>query len=369
MRYTITLLFSFFATVLTAQKCDLYPNKNYILAEYGVKSLTTYVIDLNTGKKELLVRFELDSNGCAYKCKERRDTPYGPQYFIFDQKGSIATGKQEFYSAQMLNDSTEQLINRTINTYDAKGRLSKEEVWFPAEGRIYRRITTYGSAEPDTINRLVVSFNDQNDTTSMVITRSNPSESFYQYLIKKDGVWKESQKRTSKTSADRMKQEHYSWDNGKLTSARKFVTTKNEKGFEETIEYDRNDKPVQKTVITDNRGSYTIYKWERGDWVYQFDEQMPYGLPHKDPEIHDVNVDEGENVNVPPQQPEKKTVNKEKYKTLSDKPPVEKITYRDPVRKDAVIMREVFTVDGLYREMELPLDKKKYVYEYEFFTK
>lgn len=350
-----------------AQECSLYPNSQSTLSEYGIKKITVFLEPYN-GKKELEAVYFLDSTGCAFQWISRKYFNNKFTYYITREQGSYQVGKKERYHAQFDKDSVEKLIERRIDHYSNTGRRWKEEVWSPVDGKIKKRTVLYGPNEPDTLDRKTYFMDEAGDTVRKSTDISNPKEAYHISLLNENGTWVEEQKWETKRSENGTIKEHRRWERGKLIEGKKFVERTINDYQTEVVETDLDGNPRSKTVYESN-GDYSIYTFNDGKWIFQYEERMPESDPIDDhkPEIIPDELEKKQKATKPKKAAKAETQSvRVKHKKLSKSPPVVKLTYRDPSKKDVVIMKETFTQEGLILESDIIWDKKKRIYEYEF---
>jgi hypothetical protein len=372
-RFFNITLFLFPALFLYSQKCDLYPNQQHTLIEYGVKKISVYLQPYSTGKKEVDAIYFLDTTGCAYRWINRQFHSGAYYWYVREERGSWQSGRTEKYYAQLNRDSAEVLIQKRIDYFTPAGRRYMEEVWQPENGKVYKQVHLYGPNEPDTIDRKSYTIDENGDTVRKIFNTSYPEEIFYIHLAREDGKWLEKQKWITKRDEKGATEEYRRWENGKLVEGKKYSTKKVSEFYTEVIETDLDGNPIRKTGYND-RGDYSVYEYKNGNWIFLYEELMPVADPVDD-RFEDIKIDEkqlqehGKKTLKQKDQSAKKStqISRKKYKIPGDKPPVEKIVYRNPSTKDEVILKEIYTAEGLILETDIIRDKKKWIYEYEFF--
>jgi len=345
-------LFFFGSLILRSQDCELPPHNNEVLAAYGIKKIFLY-LDPYSGPRELQSVIFINKEGCPWKELYRDD--HGT-FNISKEKGSWQSGKKEFYRARLNKDSSETLTERRIEYYDNNGAIKKEEKWIPESGRLLKYTTINGKDEPAIRDTRIFVTNEKGDTLQKTISKGDRYSDLYLYMKKENGVWVEEQKTINKRDKNKRLIETGRWVKGKLVEGRRYKITQLNATQEETVEYDFENNPLIKTV-TSGQGNYKIYEFKNGEWA----------LTQEGTQVRDEADPVGNIDKAPVEKKEKPLKKTKKIKKAAKAPPVEKLYYRDPAKKDEVIIKEKWTVEGIILESDVIWDKKKWVYEYEYF--
>jgi hypothetical protein len=324
------------------------------------------------GKKELFAVYFIGDNGCPWKVIQRAYNSPVRQFHVKSQKGSYQEGKIEHYWASLDKDSNEVLIEKRITHYNKSGLRVMEEKWISENGKIYKTTEVILAPGPDSMNTWIYRMDPDGDTIMKVHSEHWKNHNYYLYMLKQDGKWKEKQKRISMFNSKTGMNELHSWNDGKLT----ITGTKVDSLPNGTkIEYTYVNGELKQKTFHFHEG-YTVYNYENGKEINKYTEYFPIGTPPPDdgdfPQIIDPELNELDQLNKDGKNnndKEKQNGNKQDI-TKEEKPkpkePVVKLYYKDPLKKDEVIMKEIFSPEGLILERDIVRDKKKFLFEYTF---
>ena len=398
-----SFVFALFSLFSFSQNCQIYPNTQTQIQGMGIVWEKVYD-SLQSGKKVLQWAYEFDKNGSCIKYVYR-NTYNNLNNYYFNKYDKNIDGSYISYAFGMYDkDSNEVVADLTENFYDlGTQRLGLMIKTMNNSGVISKIITIPVYDEKNNILfQNYYRLDAKNDTVEKNIFIRNGKTETIINVLKKDSKWDEKTKKvTVRDSAGKILSEK-NYENGilkyTLFYSRKYSgtrlleeTAKDEKGQMVTryvYNYDNfSDKPYSTEYETYKNGilhEKSIYERD-GEEHFSYDENgkeiSHYSdtYPISDP-VDDNNPKiDGEENNIPPSPPVLKTPltikellalkNKRDNKEYP-KPKVEKVkpetkeTFKDPVAKTGLLMKEKFNEYGLITYQEVPHNNVIYIYEY-----
>lgn len=340
-----------------SQDCSIFPNTGELIRENHVSK---QIIRLKEGSNPeyILEVLFFDETGQCYKRIYRDQSGYSKKYYISSWKKDPM--RTEYELSYYDEDSNEIMISHEIMNFDTEAkRPLKREYTSKGDSTYYTNVEIYkydslGNHLPADIFRIT----QKRDTIEKTFTVNIARASTWYRMVRKnnsDKNWKEKEKRISTYDDHKNLLTYNEFKDDNLITKRSYKYRYENGIHKETEEYNKDAELERKTIFFD-RGHDT-YIYEKGKLINTYHEELPYADPV---DHHDVKLPE----EIKERGKKKKSESASPVKKLHQPKVVEH--YRDPVKKDVLLMTESFDEKGLIRERNVIRDNSIYTWEYEF---